>query len=29
VVFNACMIDIDAASGRAVAVERVQRIVEV
>ena len=29
VVFNACLIDVDAASGRAVAVKRVQRLIEV
>jgi 2',3'-cyclic-nucleotide 2'-phosphodiesterase len=29
VVFNACQIDVDVASGRAVAVERIQRLVEV
>ena len=29
VVFNACLIDVDPTSGRAVAVERIQRIVEV
>jgi hypothetical protein len=29
VVFNACLIDVDRVSGRAAAVERIQRIVEV
>jgi hypothetical protein len=29
VVFNACLIDVDPVDGRAVAMERVQRIVEV
>jgi hypothetical protein len=29
VVFNACQIDVDAATGRAVAIERIQRVVEV
>jgi calcineurin-like phosphoesterase len=29
VVFNACLIDVDSATGRAVAIERIQRIVEV
>jgi Uncharacterized protein conserved in bacteria len=29
VVFNACQIDVDPATGRALAVERIQRIVEV
>ena len=29
VVFNACLIDVDASSGRALAVERIQRTVEV
>jgi len=28
VVFNSCMIDVDASSGRAIAVERVVRIFE-
>jgi 2',3'-cyclic-nucleotide 2'-phosphodiesterase len=29
VVFNACQIDVERSSGRAVAVERIQRLVEV